>query len=91
MNPEDYQKLIAQRNSANIKAANTRRGWVMMLNTDTREMNDEKIEEHRWKCNDLRAIYLWWRKESFALSEMVKAADKLKNNTQPVLNEQRLS
>jgi hypothetical protein len=78
MNPEDYQKLIAQRNSANIKAANTRRDWVMMLNTDTREMNDEEIEEHRWKCNDLREIYLWWRKESFALSEMAKTADKNK-------------
>jgi uncharacterized protein YfkK (UPF0435 family) len=91
MNPEDYQKLIAQRNSASIKAANTRWDWAMMLNTDTLKMNDEEIEEHRWKCNDLRAIYLWWRKESFALSEMVKAADKLKNNTQPVVNEQRLS
>jgi hypothetical protein len=76
MNPEDYQKLITQRNSASIKAANTRWDWAMMLNTDSLQMNDEEIEEHRWKCNDLRATYLRWRKEYFALSEMVKAADK---------------
>ena len=74
MNPEDYLKLIDQRVELNLKAATARRDWVMKLNTNTLEMNDEELEAHRWRCNDLRTNYLWWRKESVTISERIKAA-----------------
>ena len=74
MNPEDYLKLIDRKTEANFKAATARRDWVMKLNTRTFEMNDEELEAHRWRCNDLRTAYLRCRAESLELSETLKAA-----------------
>ena len=76
MNPEDYSNIINRRVEANLKAATARRDWVMRLNTNTLEMSDEELEAHRWRCNDLRTNYLWWRTESFALSETIKASNE---------------
>ena len=75
MNPEDYQKLIAQRNFANIKASNARRLWIAAINNPFTK-SDEELDEHHWECNDRRTEYLKLRAEASELSRMVNAANE---------------